>query len=112
MLDLARSQNPENPMKTVLDHMKARKAFVPNSPMDFNCAIQTNFGCPRYIKVILVSENVTEAQGARMGFEHAADLGRAMEMAHDSRPEAKVNILAAGGIVLPLVEEEVDLFCT
>jgi hypothetical protein len=110
MFDLVRSQNPENPMKTVLDHMKARKAFVPNSPMDFNCAIQMNFGCLRYIEVILVSENVTEAQAARMGFKHAPDLEIAMDMVSHSRPEARINIFAAGGIVLPLVEEEVDLF--
>ena len=47
-----------------------------------------------------------------MGFNHATDLRKTVEMAHDSRPEAKVNILAAGGIVLPLVEEDVDLFST
>ncbi len=110
MFDLVRSQNPENPMQVVLEHMRARKAFLPGSPMDFNCAIQTNFGCLRYIKVILVSENVTEGQAARMGFEHAGDLETAMEMAGQLRPKAKVNILAAGGIVLPLAEEEVDLF--
>jgi len=110
MLDLVRSQNPENPMKTVLDHMRTRKAFVPNSPMDFNCAIQVNFACLRHIKVILVSENVIEPQAARMGFKHAPDLVTAMDMACRSRPEARINIFAAGGIVLPLVEREVALF--
>ena len=110
MFDLVKSQNPENPMETVLDHMRERKAFVPNSPMDFNCAIQVNFGCLREIKVVLVSENVPEAQVARMGFKHAPDLGTALEMAGRLRPEAKVNIFAAGGIVLPLVEEELNLF--
>jgi nickel-dependent lactate racemase len=110
MFDLVRSQNPEDPMQTVLYHMRARKAFVPNSPMDFNCAIQTAFACLEHIKVILVSENVTQTQAARVGFKHAPDLETAMDMACEVRPEAKVNIFAAGGIVLPLTEKEVDLF--
>ncbi len=85
---------------------------TPFPRMDFNCAIQTNFGCLRYIEVILVSENVTETQAARMGFKHAEDLETAMDMASQLQPEARINIFAAGGILLPFVEEEVDLFCT
>jgi nickel-dependent lactate racemase len=110
MFDLVRSQNPDNPMETVLAHMRARKAFVPNSPMDFNCAIQVNYGCLRHIEVLLVSQNVTEAQAARMGFKHAPDLQEAIDTVYELRPLAGVNVLAAGGIVLPLVEEGVDLF--
>jgi nickel-dependent lactate racemase len=110
MFDLVRSQNPEDPMETVLAHMRARKAFVPNSPMDFNCAIQTAFACLEHIKVILVSENVTETQAARIGFEHATDLETAIDMAWRLRPEAKANVFAAGGIVLPLIEKDVNLF--
>lgn len=110
MFDLVRSQNPENPMKTVLAHMRARKAFVPHSPMDFNCAIQATFACLRHLTVILVSENLTEAQVTRLGFDHAPHLEAAMDMARRSRPEAKVNMLAAGGIVLPLVDRKIRLF--
>jgi len=110
MFDFVRSQNPGNPMKTVLDHMRARKAFVPESPMDFNAAIQMNFACLRDIRVILVSENVTPLQASRIGFKHASDLETAMAMACHLQPEARINIFAAGGIVLPLVQREVHLF--
>jgi hypothetical protein len=110
MFDLVQSQNPGNPMKTVLDHMRGRKAFVPNSPMDFNCAIQVTIACLREINVILVSENVTEAEASRIGFKHARDLETAMNMARGINSEAKVGVFAAGGIVLPLVQKEVDLF--
>ncbi len=110
MFDLVQSQNPGNPMKTVLDHMRGRKAFVPNSPMDFNCAIQVTIACLREINVILVSENVTEAEASRIGFKHARDLETAMNMARGIHGEAKVGVFAAGGIVLPLVQKEVDLF--
>lgn len=110
MFDRVRSQNPENPMKTVVDHMKTRKAFVPHSPMDFNCAIQMNFACLRDIRVMLVSENVTEPQASRIGFTHAPDLETAMNLAQRLMPNAKVNVFAAGGIALPLVRKEVNLF--
>ncbi|TKJ31752.1 MAG: hypothetical protein CEE40_00010 [Chloroflexi bacterium B3_Chlor] len=49
------------------------------------------------------------AQTTRMGFTHVLDLERAMGMAYDSQSGATVNVLAAGGIVLPLVAEAVDL---
>ena len=110
MFDLVRYQDPDDPMRAVLEHMRARKAFVPDSPMDFNCAIQSTFACLRHLKVILVSENVGPAQAARIGFEHAPDLETGLDMARELRPEASVNVLAAGGIVLPLVERKVDLF--
>ncbi|NIQ40361.1 MAG: nickel-dependent lactate racemase [Proteobacteria bacterium] len=110
MFDLVRTQNPGNPMRTVIDHMRARKAFVPNSPMDFNCAIQVNFACLKEIEVVLVSERVTEAQASRIGFKHAKDLETAMNLASASQEKAKVNVFAAGGIVLPLVSREMNLF--
>ncbi|NIS69845.1 MAG: nickel-dependent lactate racemase [Proteobacteria bacterium] len=110
MFDLVQSRNPGNPMKTVLEHMRARKAFVPKSPMDFNCAIQVTIACLREINVIIVSENVTEAEASRIGFRHARDLERAIQMARDTYGRAKVSVFAAGGIVLPLVQKEVDLF--
>ena len=69
-----------------------------------------NFACLREIEVILVSENVTEEQATRMGFKHAPDLRAAMDMSCQFQPNAKVNVFAAGGIVLPLVQREVNLF--
>ena len=110
MFDLVRQQNPEDPMETVLNHMRGRNAFLPKSPMDFNCAIQTAFACLERIKVILVSENVVATQVARMGFEHAPDLETAIDMVWRLRTEAKVNVYAAGGIALPLVEKDLHLF--
>jgi nickel-dependent lactate racemase len=110
MFDVVRSQNPADPMKTVLGHMRGRRAFLPNSPMDFNCAIQMNFACLREIRVVLVSKGVSAAEASRIGFEHAPDLQRALGIACESNPKAKVSILAAGGIALPLIQREVDLF--
>jgi len=112
MFDLVRSLHPHDPMQTVLEHMRGRKAFVPNSPMDFNCAIQVNFGCLRHINVILVSENLRETQASRMGFRHAPDLETAIDIAYHLRPGAKVNVFASGGVVLPLVGKEIDLFAS
>jgi nickel-dependent lactate racemase len=110
MFDLVRNQRPEDPLQTVVEHMRSRKAFVPDSSMDFNCAVQVNFACLRHVQVILVSENVTPEQAARMGFSHEPDLPTALAIAHELHPEARVNVFAAGGIALPLVEKEIDLF--
>ncbi len=110
MFDLVRSQSPEDPLQAVVEHMRSRKAFVPNSSMDFNCAVQVNFACLRHVQVILVSENVTPEQAARLGFRHGTDLPTALAMAHELQPEARVNVFAAGGIALPLIEKEIDLF--
>ena len=80
--------------------------MVPNAPMDFNCAIYLTLLFLSRVKVILVSKDANREQAARLGFEYAATLEEAVGMLARKIPEAGINILPSGGLIIPLVEND------
>ncbi len=89
-----------------VDYLKQGKLVVPNAPMDFNCAIYLTLLYLSRVKVILVSKDANKEQTARLGFEYAATLEEAVGMLAQRIPEAQINILPSGGLIVPRVEKD------
>jgi hypothetical protein len=73
--------------------------------MDFNCAMDLTLLYLSRVKVILVSKDADEEQAARLGFGFAHSLDQAIAKVLKDLPEATVNILPSGGLIIPVVSE-------
>ncbi|MCX7635920.1 MAG: lactate racemase domain-containing protein, partial [Syntrophales bacterium] len=90
-----------DPESFVYRHVRERRPFVPEISMDFNCALGLTLLYLTRVKVILVSRDVTREDTSRLGFDYAASLEEAMERVSQDQPVAQVNIIPAGGLILP-----------
>ena len=90
----------------VFDVLGRGKLLAPDAPMDFNSALNTVLLFQSRVKVLLVSKDADEQQAAQLGFGYAGSLDEGIAMVSRTVPEATVNILPSGGLVLPLVAEE------
>ena len=95
-----------DPGRMAVDYLNQRRLVVPQAPMDFNCAIYLTLLYLSRVRVVFVSPDADEAQARRLGFGYAPDLARAIDRLGREKPEAKVNILPSGGLIVPLVEKE------
>jgi hypothetical protein len=91
--------------RLVLDSLREGKLVVAGAPMDFIGAMYMTLLYQSRIKAILVSRDVDPKQAARLGFSHVSDLDKAIEMVAREVPKATVNILPAGGLVVPMVKQ-------
>jgi nickel-dependent lactate racemase len=89
----------------VLDCLRDRSVIVPDAPMDFNCAINLTLLYLGRVNVILVSKDADEEQASRLGFSFARSLDQAIAKVSKDLPEATVNILPSGGLIIPVVSE-------
>lgn len=91
--------------RIVADHIREHKPIIPGIPMDFNSALNMTLLYASRTRMILVSEDADEAQAARLGFEYANSVQGAIDKVANGVPSATVNILPLGGVVLPIVPE-------
>jgi len=89
----------------VMSYLKNRKLIVPTAPMDFNCALNLTLLYLSRVKIILVCQDADKEQASRMGFDYADSLSDAFSKVAEKLPDATVNILPSGGLVVPLVKE-------
>ncbi len=95
----------KNAKQLVLDCLRERSVIVPDAPMDFNCAMDITLLYLSRVNVILVSKDADEEQAARLGFSFAHSLDQAITKVSKDLPEATVNILPSGGLIIPVVSE-------
>jgi nickel-dependent lactate racemase len=94
--------------KLVLNYLHDGKLIVPDGAIDFNSALNTTLLYLSRVKVILVSRVIDQKQAARLGFGYSRSLDEAITRVSKDIPKATVNILPAGGLVLPLVAKEMS----
>ena len=90
----------------VLDCLLDRTVIVPDAPMDFNCALDITLLYLSRVNVVLVSKDADDEQAARLGFGFSKSLDEAIATLSKGIPDATVNILPSGGLVIPVVNEE------
>ncbi len=95
-----------DPRGLVRDYLSRGDLIAPEAPMDVNSAINTTMLFLSRVKVILVTKDSDAEQAARLGFAYAASLDEALTRVANELPRATVNILPAGGLVLPLLAED------
>ncbi|MEJ2725380.1 MAG: nickel-dependent lactate racemase [Deltaproteobacteria bacterium] len=90
----------------VLDSLRHKTVIVPDAPMDFNCALDHTLLLMSRINVVLVAKDADEGQAARLGFSFADSLDEAIAKVSKDIPDATVNILPSGGLIIPVVNKE------
>lgn len=95
-----------DPRGLARDYMGRGELIAPQAPMDVNSAINNTLHYLSRARVVLVSKDADARQSACLGFEYADSLEEAVARVSREIPEAAVNILPAGGLVLPLVAED------
>ncbi len=92
--------------RLVLDLVRRREPIIPGIAMDFNAALNMSLLQSTRTRVLLVSEEAGQAQAARLGLGYAASLQEAIDRTAKDLPRATVNILPSGGVVLPIIPQE------
>ena len=89
----------------VLEGLRDGDLPLPDAAVDFNMAVVYTLVMQSRFDIHLCGEAVTAQQSRRMGFRPAASLAQAVAEIARQRPEAGVNVIPAGGLLLPEVAE-------
>ena len=95
-----------DPKRLVLDYLREGKLIIPDAPMDFNCALDITLLYLSRVQVVMVSKDIDKDQAGRLGFGYASSLEEAIQKVLKEVPRGDVNILPAGGLVIPVMKEE------
>jgi nickel-dependent lactate racemase len=98
-----------DPAKTAVEYIQQGRLIVPNSPMDVNIAAYLHLFMLSRIRVILVSPHILPDQALQPGVNYASTIEQGIEMAAAEVPDATVNILPSGGMIVPLVKDYFEL---
>lgn len=94
----------------VLKCLREGTLIVPNAPMDFNCALDLTLLYLSRVGVTMVSPDNDSDQARRLGFNFATSVDEAVHEVSKHLPNAAVNILPAGGLIVPITEEELSFY--
>ena len=103
--DIAYAKAQGNPRLLVQNSCELGLPIVDGAPMDFNGALNITLIYLNKIKVILVSRDSSAKQARRIGFEYVNRLEDAIQMVSKDIPNAMVNILPVGGLVIPVLKQ-------
>jgi len=92
--------------EAIFELFENNQRIMEEGPPEFNMSMaQALLGQNDY-RIILVSRDIPEQTARMLGFDHAEEIQQALDMAQALQPEAKVHVIPAGGVILPVVEEE------
>ncbi|UCF84596.1 MAG: nickel-dependent lactate racemase [Desulfobacteraceae bacterium] len=98
------SKYSDNLMGGVLDHFESNRLIMEGGAIDFNMALGMTLATQHRFKIILVSKDISQESGEKMGFMYAADLEQAFDLsAHICPPNPEVHIIPSGGVILPVI---------
>lgn len=100
------AQVESDPAKTAIDCIMNNRLIVEGGPIDHNLAAYLILLILSRVRVVLVSPYVNIRQAARIGFGYAPTIEEAIGMVAAKVPRATVSIVPLGGMVVPLVKEE------
>jgi nickel-dependent lactate racemase len=97
-----REASQNNPTEYIRASLQEGLAFLPDKPMDYNMAMTNVFIRP-HMRVIIVSEDVSEEEASVMGMEQASSIEEGLARLKTSFPFARVAIFPAGGLIIPVM---------
>jgi nickel-dependent lactate racemase len=97
-----REASHDNPTEYIRTSLQKGLAFLPDKPMDYNMAMTNVFIRPQ-MRVIIVSEDVSEEEASVMGMEQASSIEEGLARLKKSFPFARVAIFPAGGLIIPVM---------
>ena len=100
-----RAKNGRDLRRAVLDHFAANRPIMKDAPPELNMSMAQALLAQNDFHIILVTADIPSDQVARLGFHHAANLQDGLLLAAESHASPTVNVVPAGGIILPVIKE-------
>ena len=100
-----RSQNEGNLRRAVLDHFADNRPIMEGAPPELNMSMAQAMLAQNDFNIILVTNDIAPGQVDRLGFTHAASLQHGVLLAAEHHAKPTVNIVPAGGVILPVINE-------
>jgi nickel-dependent lactate racemase len=97
-----REASGNRPTEYIRNLLTKGEAFLPDKPMDYNMAMTNVFIRPE-MRVVIVSENVSEEEASVMGMEQASSIEEGLARLKDGFPRARAAIFPAGGLIIPVM---------
>jgi nickel-dependent lactate racemase len=91
--------------KSVFDLFDNNCRILENGAPEFNMSMAQALLGQDQFKIIFVSEEVPRGHIEQLGFQFAEDLNQAVTMSAAFFPEPEVHIVPAGGVILPVLQE-------
>jgi len=101
--DIAFAKSQGNPKQLVQDSCRLGIPIIEGAAMDFNGALNITLLYLSKVRVILVSQDANAEQAKRLGFGYEMRLEDAILTVSKNVPNATVNILPSGGLVIPVI---------
>ncbi|SHO44116.1 lactate racemase domain-containing protein [Desulfopila aestuarii] len=96
-----RSEHGGDLRQAVLTYFADGRPIMADAPPELNMSMAQAMLAQSDFNVILVTGDISADQIARIGFQHAATLQDALLLVAEDHAEATVNIVPAGGVILP-----------
>ena len=100
-----RSRHAGDLRRAVLNHFADSKPIMEGAAPELNMSMAQAMLAQNDFDIILVTDNIPSDQVARLGFTHAANLHDGLLFAAKDSAKPTVNIVPAGGVILPVINE-------
>jgi lactate racemase len=100
-----RSTHGPDLRRAVLGHFANNTPIMPDAPPELNMSMAQTMLAQNDFRIILVADAMAPRLISRLGFIPANDLEEAMRIASQQHHAPTVNIVPAGGVILPIVEQ-------
>jgi len=92
--------------EAIFELFENNQRIMEEGPPEFNMSMAQALLSQNDYRIILVARDIPEQNARMLGFDHAEEIQQALDMAQALQPEAKVHVIPAGGVILPVVEQE------
>jgi lactate racemase len=92
--------------QAVFEHFATNTPIMANAPPELNMSMAQTMLAQDDFRIILVTEGMTPRQISRLGFTPADNLEEAIAHVARERHDPTVNVVPAGGVILPIVERQ------
>ncbi len=90
--------------RAVLDHFADNRPIMAGAPPELNMSMAQAMLAQNDFNIILVTDDIGPGQVGRLGFTHAANLQEGLLLAAEHHTRPTVNIVPAGGVILPIIK--------
>lgn len=95
--------------EAVLEVFGSNRRIMEDGAPEFNMSMAQALLAQNDYTVILVSRDISKYTSDRLGFVYAENLEQAIAMGQDTYPEARVNVVPSGGVILPVLSENTSV---
>lgn len=100
-----RSHHGADLRRAVLDYFAHNRPIMAGAPPELNMSMAQAMLAQNDFNIILITGDIPPDQVARLGFTHAANLEDGLLLVAKDSARPTVNIVPAGGVILPVINE-------